>query len=104
MRRIYEEIIRQGSEGKAVVLATIVSTRGATPRKPGTKMLIESDGNTIGTIGGGAIEAEVRRLAVEMIATNPAPRLAEFSSGEDSSAGPSCGGVLEVYLEPILPQ
>lgn len=104
MRRIYQEIIRQVSAGKAVVLATIVSTKGATPRKPGTKMLIESDGQTIGTIGGGAIEAEVRKLALKMLASDPTPRLAEFSSGDDSTAGPSCGGALEVYLEPILPE
>ena len=44
--------------GEAVVLATIVETRRSVPRHAGTKMLVFADGETIGTVGGGEMEAK----------------------------------------------
>ena len=52
---------------RRVVLATVTATDRSVPRRPGTKMLIFADGTTIGTIGGGEMEARVRREAVDMI-------------------------------------
>lgn len=103
MRRIYEEITKHVPRGQAVVLVTVVAARGSTPRKPGTKMLVQADGRTVGTIGGGTIETEARQLAVRMLASDPTPRLAEFS-GDDEATGTSCGGTLQVFLDPVLPE
>ncbi|MBN2466558.1 MAG: XdhC family protein, partial [Deltaproteobacteria bacterium] len=43
--------------GEDIVLATVLNHRGSTPRKPGTKMVVCSNGSIIGTIGGGVLEA-----------------------------------------------
>ncbi|GAV21826.1 XdhC family protein [Carboxydothermus pertinax] len=88
------------------VLATIIATRGSTPRKPGAKMLVLRDGTTIGSIGGGCVEAEVKKEALTLFDT-PEKKyalvksyLTDFLAGED---GMICGGSLEVYLELLVP-
>ncbi|MEM5767366.1 MAG: XdhC family protein, partial [Bacillota bacterium] len=57
LKRICE--LQERKEKAALV--TIVETRGSTPRKAGSRMLILPDGRSYGTIGGGCGEAEVRR-------------------------------------------
>jgi len=84
------------------VLATIITTRGSTPRKPGARMLVLKDGTTIGSIGGGCVEAEVKKEALTLFDTPEKKyalvrsELTDFLAGEE---GMICGGSLEVYLE-----
>ena len=56
---IYEEIVELEKKNEPFVLATVVSVSGSVPGKTGFKMLIKKDASTLGTVGGGAIEAEV---------------------------------------------
>ncbi|GAV25699.1 hypothetical protein ciss_16320 [Carboxydothermus islandicus] len=88
------------------VLATIITTHGSTPRKPGARMLVLRDGTTIGSIGGGCVEAEIKREALTLF-DNPQKKyalvksnLTDFLAGEE---GMICGGSLEVYLELLQP-
>ena len=67
MNTIYEAIAEAVRHRKAVALATIVQTSGSTPRRVGTKMLIRPDGTSIGTIGGGALEAAIIEAAREAL-------------------------------------
>ena len=60
---IYEEIVRLRKSGEAAALATIVRRIGSTPRKDSAKMLIRKDGSSVGSIGGGCVEAEVWEIA-----------------------------------------
>jgi xanthine dehydrogenase accessory factor len=64
---IYEEIVALRTKGIPAALATIIARKGATPRKDSTKMLIYADGRQLGTIGGGSIEAEVCREALQIL-------------------------------------
>lgn len=85
-------------------LATVVQRKGSTPRKDAAKMLIYEDGRRTGTIGGGCAEAEVCREAMAAIQAEK-PRLLQFDlTGDDAEdGGMICGGSMEVYVEPVLP-
>ncbi|TEB04568.1 putative xanthine dehydrogenase subunit A [Pelotomaculum schinkii] len=82
-------------------LATIVKTRGSTPRKAGARMLVYGDGRILGTIGGGCGESEVRLAALGVIDEN-LPRMYKVSLSADTAAaeGMVCGGAMEVFIEP----
>jgi xanthine dehydrogenase accessory factor len=101
---IYEELAHVRRQGLRAALATIIERKGSTPRKDATKMLIYEDGRCTGTIGGGCTEAEVCREALLAIRRGK-PQLLRFDlTGDDAEdGGLICGGSMEVYVEPILP-
>jgi xanthine dehydrogenase accessory factor len=68
-------------------------------------MLVREDGTFVGTVGGGCVEAEVWAAAKEVIAGEQ-PRKMTFNLNHDATydAGLICGGTLEIFVEPILPQ
>jgi xanthine dehydrogenase accessory factor len=102
---IFEEILRLRREGKRAALATIVHTNGSIPSYESSRMLVREDGSIAGTIGGGCVEAEVWAAAKDVIRAE-APRKMVFNLNNDASYdnGLICGGTLEVFVEPILPQ
>ncbi|WP_241840493.1 XdhC family protein [Fictibacillus sp. S7] len=87
---------------KRAALATIVSTKGSTPRKTGSKMIITSTGALIGTIGGGCGEGEVIKKALEVIKTGkPVTHNVDLTSGLLYEDGGICGGIMNVFIEPL---
>jgi xanthine dehydrogenase accessory factor len=102
---LFEEIVRLRREGKRAALATIVHTNGSIPSYESSRMLVREDGSIAGTVGGGCVEAEVWAAAKEVIRAE-APRKMVFNLNNDASYdnGLICGGTLEVFVEPILPQ
>ena len=103
MKEIYEEIDRSLREGKSLVLATVASSRGSTPRSPGAKMAVRPDGSICGTIGGGCGEAEVWQAAMDTM-RDGRPRLVTVDLTEDVEGEDKiCGGVMDVFLERLLP-
>jgi xanthine dehydrogenase accessory factor len=102
---LFEEIVRLRREGKRAVLATIVHTNGSIPSFESSRMLVREDGSILGTIGGGCVEAEVWAAAKEVLEVE-APRKMTFNLNNEASYdnGLICGGTLEVFVEPILPQ
>jgi xanthine dehydrogenase accessory factor len=101
---IYEEIVQMRRQGLRAALATVVERRGSTPRRDAAKMLICEDGRQTGTIGGGCAEAEVCREALAAIRSGKARILKFDLTGDDAEdSGMICGGSMEVYVEPILP-
>jgi xanthine dehydrogenase accessory factor len=103
-KEIYEEIVDIRFRGMHAALATIIAKKGATPRKSSAKMLIYEDGRQLGTIGGGSAEAAVCREALSIMETGK-PKLLTFDlTGIDpEESALVCGGSMEVYVEPILP-
>src|SRR5262245_3467434 len=67
MEAVFDEIVRRCQAGEKVILCTVVATRGSTPQEKGARMLVVADGRTVGTLGGGCVEAEVRKRALEML-------------------------------------
>jgi xanthine dehydrogenase accessory factor len=60
---IYKIASELESKNEAFVIAFVVSVTGSSPGKTGFKMIVKSDGTSIGTVGGGAIEVEVIKEA-----------------------------------------
>ena len=102
---LFEQIVQLRRDGKRAALATIVHTNGSIPSYESSRMLVREDGTISGTIGGGCVEAEVWAAAKEVI-RNEAPRKMVFNLNNEASYdnGLICGGTLEVFVEPILPQ
>jgi xanthine dehydrogenase accessory factor len=102
---IFEEIVKMRRAGQRGALATIVHTNGSIPSYESSRMLVREDGSIAGTIGGGCVEADVwaaARIAME----NEIPRKMVFNLNNDAGydSGLICGGTLEIFVEPILPQ
>ena len=104
-QNVYRGILAAQEEKRACALATVVATRGSTPRKNGAKMLIEPHRGLIGTVGGGCGEAQVIAVAEEALSTG-VPRMIKVDLTDDPMAwtGSVCGGVLEVFVEPVYPE
>jgi xanthine dehydrogenase accessory factor len=99
---LYKEIIRLVEQGEKGALATVIGSTGSTPGKESAKMLVRSDGTTVGTIGGGCTEADVWALAREVMATDrPIRRSFKLSPRAAEEGGLACGGIVEVFVEPI---
>ena len=102
---IYDEVVRLRRLGQKCALATIVQVNGSIPSYESAKLLVREDGSMTGTIGGGCVEAEVWNAAREVMETER-PRHLNFSLGQDAAYdnGLICGGQLNVFVEPIVPQ
>jgi len=95
---LWEELSRWRAQGRRFVLATVVETRGFTPRKGGVHMLVATGGETWGTIGGGAIEREVLDQARALLLGEGSALLKRHLTQE---LGMCCGGEMSVFLEVI---
>ena len=102
---IYGEIVRLRRSGEKCALATIVEVNGSIPSYESAKMLVRADGSIVGTVGGGCVEAEVWNAAREVMETEQ-PKHLNFNLGQDAAYdnGLICGGQLNIFVEPILPQ
>lgn len=86
-----------------VAMATLVATRGTTPKKEGAKMWVGAGGRILGSVTiGGCVDGRVLREAEEVLATSR-PRLLSLSLGDEDAwdLGLSCGGTLDVFIEPV---
>lgn len=105
MNDIWSEVKNRLSSGDKVVMVTIVAHSGSTPRRSGAKMVVSSTGTSVGTIGGGPVEAEVIEKAQDVFSSKNAVIL-DYSFSTSTSAASMdliCGGrfkVLVEYLEP----
>src|SRR5881409_640778 len=102
---LFEEIVKMRRAGRRAALATIVHTNGSIPSYESSRMLVREDGSIAGTIGGGCVEADVWAAAKDVLAKET-PRKMVFQLNNEASYdnGLICGGTLEVFVEPILPQ
>src|SRR5258705_776789 len=103
MSELFEHLDRlKNAEGK-VALATRVNTRGTTPRKEGAKMLVGEGGRVLGSVTiGGCVDAQVIEQSADVLDQN-VPRLLELDLGDEEAweIGLTCGGTIEVFLEPV---
>ncbi len=103
-RKILKEISALEESGTECALCILVHARGSTPRKPGSKMIVFSNGSFSGTIGGGEVEGRIIREA--QIAIKTGKTLLVHYNMEDPQRGDPgvCGGELDIYIEPVIPQ
>jgi xanthine dehydrogenase accessory factor len=104
MKSIYHALAILKESGRPGILCTIISSTGSTPRREGSKMLVYPDGNFVGTIGGGEVEYRVIGEALEVL-NEGTPRILHYSMVDPSRGDPGiCGGELDIFIDPILPQ
>jgi len=97
MNEWIDELSDLAAAGESAVLVTVAGVRGSAPRETGAKMIVTST-ETVGTIGGGQLEYQSARVAVEML-DDCVSTLRSFPLG--SSMGQCCGGVVEILFEPV---
>jgi len=102
---IYIQVDDLLNRGKRIVLARIISRQGSAPRTVGSKCIITEDGTMVGTIGGGFLEHMVLEKAKEVFREGKSYIYHFQLTGKDLlKADMLCGGVLDVYLDPLFPE
>jgi xanthine dehydrogenase accessory factor len=104
MRDVLLQLISAVRAGRPVAWCRLVETRGSTPQKAGAAMLVHQDGSQAGTLGGGCVEAEVKRRALALLAENR-PEVCSFQLDSDYGwdDGLICGGRMVMVVQPIVP-
>lgn len=104
-RELYKVLVEKVEGGIPAALVTIVTAHGSTPRSVGAKMLVFADAATLGTIGGGCGEGEVKRAALQALLTGSGPRLMTVDLTDElgSKEADVCGGKMKVFVEPVFP-
>ena len=101
---VYRALVEAAEAGRRVALATVIDARGSTPRGVGSKMVIAGDGSLVGTIGGGCGEGDVLELAQKVLESGESARIrVELTDAEDSWSPAVCGGIMDIYVEPVEP-
>ncbi|MBN1429639.1 MAG: XdhC family protein [Anaerolineae bacterium] len=101
---LFDALSEAGEAGQSCVLAIIIRSQGSVPRRAGTKMLIFPDGQLVGTIGGGEVESRVIAEAQKVLQAGD-PIVLHYDLSDPQSGDPGvCGGQVDVYVEPIMPE
>jgi xanthine dehydrogenase accessory factor len=99
---LFDEIARLRARGERAALVTVIGVRGSAPARESMRMLVREDGSSAGTVGGGIMEEEVRRLALETIESEECRRASfELSTEAVDDSELICGGTIEVFVEPL---
>src|SRR5438128_5290958 len=105
MRELLAELTRALDAGRDCVYCSVVETRGSTPQKAGAAMLVFPDGRQVGTLGGGCVEAEVKRQALKTLAGDDEPKTEVLTFCLDDNYGWDdgliCGGRMSILADPL---
>src|SRR5438552_15490571 len=105
MRELLAELTAALGRRLPCVYCAVVETRGSTPQKAGAAMLVFPDGAQAGTLGGGCVEAEVKRQALRTLATEDSakPELHSFCLDDNYGwdDGLICGGRMNILADPL---
>src|SRR5690606_2335324 len=103
LRDILSQLLAAADAGRPVVYTALVETRGSTPQKAGATMLVFPDGSQVGTLGGGCVEAEVKRRALELLSGTSGRELMTFQLDNDYGwdDGLICGGRMTMLVDPL---
>jgi xanthine dehydrogenase accessory factor len=102
MQDIYSEIVKALRRKENLALGTLITRVGSAPRAEGAKYLIREDGTSLGSIGGGCVEAEVWQEAQEVMMKGKGKILHfNLTSEQLAEGGLICGGNIDILLEPL---
>jgi xanthine dehydrogenase accessory factor len=102
MRDLLRHLIEALEQDRELIVCQVVETRGSTPQKAGSMMIIDPDGGQMGTLGGGCVENEVKQKAIQQIGGEPAA-VHTFILDHDYAwaDGLICGGKMVVVTQPL---
>src|SRR5262245_16293667 len=103
MRELLAELTTALGRRLPCVYCAVVETRGSTPQKAGAAMLVYPDGSQAGTLGGGCVEAEVKRRALLGLNDTGRPEVLAFCLDDDYGwdDGLICGGRMTILAQPL---
>ena len=102
MQSIIQELDTAIRAGRSTCFTALVETRGSTPQKAGAAMLVFPDGSQVGTLGGGCVEAEVKRRALQVLQDGSTELLTfQLDSDYGWDDGLICGGRMKMLVDPI---
>ena len=105
MRELLTQLNDALNDGRPLVYCSVVETRGSTPQKAGAAMLVFPDGSQTGTLGGGCVEAEVKRKALATLAGDGDAKAEVLSFQLDDNYGWDdgliCGGRMNILADPL---
>lgn len=88
--------------GQRCAVATVIAAGRSVPRPVGTSMLVSEAGETLGSLSGGCVEGAVVEAALEAIDDGVTRRsFFGYSAADAFAVGLTCGGELEVHIEPL---
>lgn len=99
---IFSRLSGVAAAGGRAALATVVRIVGSAYRRPGARLLVEAGGESLGGVSGGCLEADVREVAAQVLATGT-PRLLHYDTGagdEPTGLGLGCRGLVDVFVQP----
>jgi xanthine dehydrogenase accessory factor len=104
VRDVLSDIAKWYATGETFGLATVVNTFRSAPRPAGAAMAVSADGEVVGSVSGGCVEGAVYDLAQAVISSG-VPVIQRYGVSDDDafSVGLTCGGILDILVEPIGP-
>lgn len=97
---LFQSIVDLLKNQENFALATILARSGSAPRAVGTRMVVRSDRSILGTVGGGILEAQVQKLAAQVLLDrNTLLREFDLTAEDASNMGMICGGDLQVMIQ-----
>ncbi|NUR98396.1 MAG: XshC-Cox1 family protein, partial [Kribbellaceae bacterium] len=104
MRDVLAHVREWYGSGERFAIATVIGTFRSAPRQPGATMAVSASGVVVGSVSGGCVEADVYAVAEEVIRTGvPVVRRYGISDDDMFAVGLTCGGLLDVLVEPVDP-
>ena len=105
MRDVLDELLAVWQTGDVAGLSTVVRTMRSAPRPPGAAMVVTPDGSVAGSVSGGCVESAVYEVANEVVA-NGRPELQRYGVSDDEAfaVGLTCGGIIDIFTEPVSRQ
>jgi len=102
VRDVLDELLTTWQAGGTAGVATVVRTIKSAPRPAGATMVVSPDGTVAGSVSGGCVEAAVYELANEVVKTGR-PELQRFGFSDDDAfaVGLTCGGIIDIFAEPM---
>ena len=103
MQDIFSDLVKWVEKGEPFALATVIQTWRSSPRPVGSSLAISASGEMVGSVSGGCVEKDIVDKASEVLSTGSNQVLEIGVSNETAwEVGLSCGGRIEVLLEPFL--
>ncbi|MHA6759102.1 XdhC family protein [Streptacidiphilus sp. PAMC 29251] len=104
MQDIAEQLNAWHSAGRSFAVATVVSVSGSAPRDPGAALAVDGAGEAVGSVSGGCVEGAVYELCQEALSSGlPVLHRFGFSDEDAFAVGLTCGGAIDVFVQPVTP-
>jgi xanthine dehydrogenase accessory factor len=102
---LYSKAAELTAQRRPFAIATVVRVEGSSSARRGSKALIDAQGKIVmGWVGGGCAESAVRSEALRCIRSEKPELVTLNMQDEVLGVGMPCGGMMDVYIEPVLPQ